>query len=146
MPDIAKVLREEIQRLARREIKAAIAYLKKDNATLKRTAADHKRRLSQLEKDSKYLLPQAKKFRETVVKPPDVEVEKARITAKMIKSIRGRLGLSQATLAKILKVATNTVLLWEQKEGRLTFRNLETKAAIVSLRGMTKAEVAKLLE
>ena len=146
MPDIAKVLREEIQRLARKEVKAAIAYLKKDNATLKRTVADHKRRLAQIGRDNKYLLTQAKKLRETAGKPSDNEVEMARITAKMIKSIRGRLGLSQAGLAKILEVATNTVLLWEQKEGRLTFRNPETKVAIVNLRGMTKAEVSKLLE
>ena len=145
MPDIAKILREEIQRLARREVKAAIASLKMDNVILKRTAADHKRRLVQIEKDNRHLLAQAKKLRETVVKTPDVEVEKARITAKMIKSIRDRLGLSQAALAKILEVTPNTVLLWEQKEGRLTFRNPETKAAIVSLRGMTKAEAAKSL-
>ena len=75
-----------------------------------------------------------------------VEVEKARITAKMIKSIRERLGLSQAKIAKILGVAPNTVLLWEQKEGWLTFGKPETKAAIVRLRGMPKTEVAKMLE
>ncbi len=146
MPDIVRVLREEIIRLARKEVKAATAGIKKDNAKLKRTVADHKRRLAQLERDNKYLLAQAKKLRETVVKPPDDEVEKARITAKMIKSIRDRLGLFQAEFAGILGVATNTVQFWEQKEGRLTFRNPETKAAIVSLRGMTKAEVAELLE
>ena len=146
MPNIAKVLREEIQRLTRKEVKAAIAGLKKDNATLKRTVADHKRRLIQLERDHKRLLTQAKKLWKTSAKPSDDEIEKARITAKMIKSVRDRLGLSQAGLAEILGVAPNTVLLWEQKEGRLTFRNPETKAAIVSLRGITKAEVSELLE
>ena len=145
MPDIAKVLREEIQRLARKEAKAATASLKKDNATLKRTAADHKRRLVQLERDARRLLAQAKKFQENVAKPSDDEVGKARITAKMIRSIRDRLGLSQAKLAQILGVATNTVLLWEKKEGRLAFRNPDTKATIVGLREMTKAEVAELL-
>jgi len=145
MPNIANVLREEIQRLARKEVKAAIASLKKDNATLKRTAAEHKRRLARLERDTRHLLTQAKKMQATAEKPSDDEVEKARITAKMIKGVRDRLGLSQADLAKILDTATNTVYLWEQKEGRLTFRNPETKAAIVRLRGMPKAEVAKLL-
>lgn len=94
---------------------------------------------------NKYLLKQAKKLRETAGTPPNVEVEKARITAKMIRSIRDRLGLYQAKLAKILGVATNTVLLWEQKDGRLIFRNPDTKASIVSLRSMTKAEVEKLV-
>jgi DNA-binding transcriptional regulator YiaG len=145
MPDIAKVLREEIQRLARKEVKAAISPLKKDNANLKRTVADHKRRLAQLERDAKQLLAQAKKSQDSVTKTSGDEVEKARITAKMIKSIRNRLGLSQAKLAKILGVATNTVLLWEQKEGRLTFRNPDTKSAIVGLREMTKAEMAELI-
>ena len=144
MPDIAKVLRDEIQRLAKKEAKAATSSLKKDNATLKRTAADHKRRLAQLERDNKYLLAQAKKLQGSVGKPSGDDVDKARITAKMVRSVRSRLGLSQAKLAKILGVATNTVLLWEQKEGRLGFRNPETKAKIVGLRDMTKAEVAKL--
>ena len=146
MPNIAEILREEIQRLARREVKAAIASLKKDNVTLKRAAADHKRRIVQLERDNRYLLAQAKKMQETAEKPSGDEVEKARITAKMIKGIRDRLGLSQADLANILKTAKNTVYLWERKEGRLAFRNPETKAAIVSLRGMTKAEVTRMLE
>lgn len=145
MPDIVKVLREEIQRLARKEAKAATSLLRKDNATLKRTIADHKRRLKQLEKDNRLLLTQARKIQDTVIKPSDEAVEKARITAKMIKSIRNRLGLSQAKLAKILGVATNTILLWEQKDGRLVFRNPETKTAIVNLRSMTKAEVTELL-
>ena len=146
MPNIQEVLRAEIQRLARREIKTAITGLKKDNVTLKRTVADHKRRLVQLERDNKRLLGQAMKLRETAAKPAENEVQKARITAKMIRSIRGRLGLSQAAFAEILGVHQVSVYEWERKEGRLTFRNPETKTEIVRLRGMTKAEVAKLLE
>ncbi len=37
MPNIAKVLKDEIQRLARREVNQAIASLRKSNTTLKKT-------------------------------------------------------------------------------------------------------------
>ena len=74
-----------------------------------------------------------------------VDLDKTRITAKMIKSIRSRLGLSQAKFARLVGVASITVAKWEQKEGRLTFRG-DAKAKIVAARGMTKKEAAEKLE
>ena len=63
----------------------------------------------------------------------------------MIKSIRSRLGLSQAKFAKLVGVAAITVAKWEQKEGRLMFRG-NAKAKIVAARSMTKKEAAAQLE
>ena len=50
MSNIAQILKQEIQRLSRKEIKDATTGLRKDNVTLKRTIAEHKRRLKELEK------------------------------------------------------------------------------------------------
>jgi DNA-binding transcriptional regulator YiaG len=63
----------------------------------------------------------------------------------MIKSMRSRLGVSQANLAILLDAAPQSVYNWEKKEGRLSFRG-DTKARIVALRKLTKAEVEKRLE
>ncbi len=142
MPNIGKILKEEIQRLARKEIKAAIANLKKSNASLKRTAADHKRRLAQLERDSKLLQKQTEMH---TFKADGDEVEKSRITAKMIRSVRERLGISREDFGSLVGASPQSVYLWENKKGRLTFRG-DTKASIVALRGTSKADAWKKLD
>ncbi len=142
MPNIAQVLKEEIQRLAKKEVKAATTPIQKTTASLRRSVADLKRRLSVVERENKQLLKQAKK---TMAKVSDDEVEEARITAKMIKSMRSRLGVSQAKLALLLDVSSISVAKWEQKEGRLVFRG-DTKARIVAVRKLSKAEVQERLE
>jgi DNA-binding transcriptional regulator YiaG len=144
MPNIAQVLKDETQRLARKEVRAATVPLKKDVAALKRTAADLKRRLTALEREYGQMIAVVKRGKTSSVKVADEEVGSARITAKMIKSLRSRLGISQADLAALLGVGANSVYLWEAKEGRLSFRG-DTKAGIVELRNMSKAEVGKRL-
>lgn len=145
MPDIAKVLKEEIQRLARKETKAATTNLRKDNAALKRAVADHKRRLATLERDNRRLLSQINRGQRQSMRTSDGEVENARITARMIWSIRERFGLSQSDLANLLDVSAQSIYQWEHKEGRLTFRG-DTKAAIVALRRQSVADVKERLE
>lgn len=144
MPNIAKILRDEIQRLARREAKAAAAPLKKDNADLKRAVADLKRRTVQLERAGKRFVSQAEKVEKTAPPAAEDDVSKARITAKMVKSIRARLGVSQADFAKLVGVSRLTVYQWEAKKGRLQFRG-NGKAGIVAVRHVTKAEAKKRL-
>lgn len=145
MPNIMKALKEEIQRLARKEIKAVTASLHKDNVALKRAAADLKRRIAALERDHRQLLKQVGKRQEEAAQSQDSEVDKARITAKMIRSIRAKLNLSQAELGVLLGVNAQSVYQWEHKEGRLTFRG-NTRAAIVALRKMKRKEAHTLLE
>ena len=142
MPDIARVLKEEIQRLAR---KAAVAYLRKDNAMLKRVAADHKRRLATLERENRLLTADAQRRRKQGMQVTDSEVATARITAKMIRATRGKLSLSQADFAELVGVNAQTVYQWEHKEGRLSFRG-DAKAAIVVLRKLNRNEARQRLE
>ncbi|HUT24685.1 MAG TPA: helix-turn-helix domain-containing protein [Sumerlaeia bacterium] len=145
MPSIEKVLKEEIQRLARKEIKAATADLRKASASHRRLLADFRRRIAHLEQDGRRLVRGLAKRGKEAAEIVDEEVEKARITAKMVRSIRTRLGLSQADFAKLVGVHKLSVYQWEHKEGRLSFRG-DTKTAVVSVRNMTKAEAWKRLE
>ena len=145
MPDIARVLKEEIQRLARKESKAAVANLRKDNAMLKHVAADHKRRLVKLERANRLLLSEAQKRRKQSMLVTDGEVDKSRITAKMIRATRDQLSLSQADFAELIGVSAQTVYQWEHKEGRLSFRG-NTKAAIVAVRKLNRQEAQQQLE
>jgi len=144
MPDIARVLKEEIQRLARKEARALTSTLRKDGARLKRVAADLKRRVSKLEGDNRRLVAEAQRRRKEGMQTTDTEVERARITAKMVRSIRAKLNLSQAELAKLLGVNSQTVYQWEHKEGRLNFRG-NAKAALVAVRKLDRGEAQKRL-
>ncbi len=63
----------------------------------------------------------------------------------MIRSIRERLGISRDDFGSLVGVSANSTYLWENKEGMLTFQG-DTKARIVALRGMRKADVWKRLE
>jgi len=144
MSDIAKVIKEEIRRLARKEARAATAGLRKDSAALKRAVADHKRRIAKLERDNRGLVIEANRRRKEAVQVTDDEVESARITAKMIRAIRAKLGLSQAQLAQLLGVNSQTVYQWEHKQGRLSFRG-NAKAAIVEVRKLDRKEAQKRL-
>ena len=147
MPNIAKVLKDEIQRLSRREVTQAITGLKKSNTTLKKTVTEHKRRIAALEKDNRKLISrQAKIQKQTQSTIPDQEVEDIHITSKQIKSLRGHLGVSQAGLSKLLGVSTNIVSIWEGKPGRIKIRKPEVKKGIIELKGMTKAEVQERIE
>jgi len=145
MPDIAKVLKEEIQRLARKEVRAATANLRKDNVALKRTVVDHKRRLAKLERDNRQLMTDAAKRRKESLAVSEVEVQSARVTGDMIRGIRTKLKLSQADFGKLAGVNPQTVYQWEHKEGSLSFRG-NAKAAIVALRKLDRKEVQQRLE
>ena len=139
MPSIEKTLKSEIQRLARKEVKAATADLRKASVAHRKAIADFRRRIALLGRDNKRLLREAAKEPKAVEETADEEVEKARITGKMIRSIRSRLGLSQAAFAELVGVHKLSVYQWEHKEGRLSFRG-DGKARIVAVRKMTKKE------
>ncbi|HOX08899.1 MAG TPA: hypothetical protein PK280_21065 [Planctomycetota bacterium] len=59
MPNIGALLKEEIRRLAKREARSLMASLRKDNARLKRTAAQFKRSLAALERNTRRLVAEA---------------------------------------------------------------------------------------
>lgn len=145
MPNVAQVLKEEIQRLARKEIREATASLRKDNVALKRVAADHKRRLTALERENRKLVAEAEKRRQQDAVTTEDEVEKARVSAKMVRAVRARLSLSQAELGELVGVNKQTVYMWEHKEGRLSFRG-DAKAALVAVRKLSQEEAQQQLE
>lgn len=146
MPNIAQVLKDEIQRLARKEIKQAIVPLIKSNSSLKKTITDHKRRLATLEKKNKKLLSQQSKIqKQSQAEVPDQEAGDIWIYAKGIKTIRKRLGISQAELGKLTGASMQAVTLWEKKTGRIKIRKPEVRSALAELKEKKKAEVKERL-
>ncbi len=145
MPNIGSLLREEIRRLAKREARALTVGLRRDGAKLKRTVAEHKRRLATLERDSRRLVAEADARLKVAVPASPEEVAGARIGASRVRALRKRLRLSQAEFGQLLGVSPNTVFVWERKPGRLNLRD-KAKAAIVAARKLTARDARRKLE
>ena len=147
MPNLSQVIKSEIARISRREIKAATNPLRNSTILLKKTATGLKKKVAALESDDKRLVAfytalQAEK-QSSAVQATDTKV---RITAKSIRVLRNKLGLSQESFAKLLGVSSQAIYIMEHKEGRLSLRS-STKSNLLSIRGLGKREVqAKLAE
>jgi len=143
MPNIGKVIKEEIQRLAKKEITQAVTDIKKQNVSLKKEVASQRKRIAALEKQNKSILKSIEKTKPapapTVIAPE--EIEKVRITGKTLKSMRSRLSITQKELARLLDVSHQIIQIWEQKTGGITFRKSSVIAGIVKLKAQKKDAV-----
>jgi DNA-binding transcriptional regulator YiaG len=145
MSNVVKVLKAEIARISKREAKSATQAIGKSTTWLRKTVADLKKRLSVLEKENRRLTAVMKKLKiESPQKPEAKEGKKARFTSRGIKSLRSKLRLSQADLGKLLGTTPHAVYLWEKKIGALNLRD-KTKAAVLSVRGLTAREAEQRL-
>ena len=144
MSNIAKAVKAEISRISRKEAKSATGPIAKSNGDLKKTVLDLKRRLDVLEKENKRLLAGVKREEREAPPEPSEQIKKARITSTTIRSLRSRLGLTQAEFGKSAGVTTHAVYLWENKEGPLNLRE-KTKAALLSIKGMGAKEAKEKL-
>jgi DNA-binding transcriptional regulator YiaG len=135
MANVGKVLKAEISRVSRKEAKSAVGPIGKSHTTLKKVLADLKRRVAALETETKRLVTAVGKEEAKTPPKPSKETKKARITSKGIRSLRRKLGLSQADFAKLVGASEQSVYLWESKEGPLNLRE-NTKAALLSIKEM----------
>ncbi len=119
MPNLAKVLKEEISRLSRKEARNVTASLAKSNATLRSTVAALRKEVSVLKAEQKRLSSAlSRRARNTGVEPPKPEF---RMTSRGVRALRRKLRLSQAQFAALLGVSRQTVYLRESKGGQLVF-------------------------
>jgi len=141
MPNVATVLREEISRLARKEIRLQVDPLKKANAELRRTVATLKNEIADLNRSVRFLQKQEKRRLQT---PPDTEPGKAiRFSPKWVRADRKRLGLSAKDYASLVGVSSLTIYNWEHGKSK---PNAERLAAWAEVRGLGKREAQRRLE
>jgi DNA-binding transcriptional regulator YiaG len=130
MPNIGAVLKQEIARLSRREIRAELQATKKASAQYRRHIAALKRQVATLE-------GQVGLLRRRVLTEPATEISSAtgklRFVAKGLKSQRTRLGLSAADYGKLVGVSAQSVYNWEQEHATPHPEQLKMIAKIRSL-------------
>lgn len=135
MTTLATALKEEIRRLARKEIKAAtqatakaVAQHRREIAKLKRQIRDQEKKIASLQKGK----PTRQKVDESV-----------RFSARSVKAQRMRLGLSAADYARLVGVSPLTIYNWEHGKSR---PRQEQLAQLIAVRGIGKREALKRLE
>jgi DNA-binding transcriptional regulator YiaG len=144
MPNLTKMLNDEIRRLARKEAKAALATTQKANQALKKSVADLKKRVAQLEKEKKALSTRIKRTAEAIPSTP-IEERSARITAKGVRSLRRKWKFTREEFAKVVGVSPQAIYQWESKDGPLSLRK-GPKATYLAVRDMGAREVRAKLE
>ena len=140
MPNIGAMLKQEITRLARREVRVQVQATKKASTQYRRHIAALRRQVTALERQLALL-----KRRGTTSAPAATSdaPQKVRFVAKGLKSQRARLGLSAAEFGRLVGVSAQSIYNWEQ--GHATPRAGQL-AVLAARRGIGKREALKLLE
>lgn len=141
VPNIASIMKAEIARVARKEIRAETETLRRATASYRKDIAELKRRVesleSQLKRVSKGTVSRARAV------SPETEVQKLRFSATRFAAQRKKLGLSAADFAKLLGVSALSVYKWESGQVRPRQAQLQVIAA---MRKLGKREANARLE
>jgi DNA-binding transcriptional regulator YiaG len=141
MPNIVSVLKGEISRIARKEIRSETAGVKKASAQYRREIATLKRQVSNLL--SKISLFEKRVLKEVPTQVIEADTKKLRFTAKGLLAQRRRLGLSAVDYGILIGVTGQTVYGWEKGTSRPRKTLLPVLA---SIRDMGKKEAKARLE
>ena len=141
MPDVAAVLRQEIQRLARKELRQQLTPLKKTTTELRKRLSDAQREIGALQKAVRTLeAEEARRLTEAPEPDPDT---KLRFSPKWVAADRKRLGLSADDYGRLIGVSGQTIYAWERGVSR---PREESLAAWAAVRGIGKRAARQRLE
>jgi DNA-binding transcriptional regulator YiaG len=140
MSNIGLILKNEISRLSRREIRKEVQPLRKAAAAHRREIAALKRTIAVLERSTKNVAKAAATQGRTT---PATGERPTRFVAKGLISLRKRLGLSASELAKLLGVSMQSIYNWEHKKAS---PRKEQVVAIAALRLIGKKEAHERLK
>lgn len=139
MPNIASILKSEITRIARKEIRAEVEGLKK-------SVGGHRSEIAALKRRAQSLEQQVKRLEKSAPKPdvpPSDEAGKApRFSAKGLVKQRQRLELSADAVGVLVGASGQSVYNWEAGKARPRATHMP---AIAALRSLSKKQAAEIL-
>ena len=142
MPNIATVLKAEIVRLARKELRSEVETIKKALASSRSENAALKRRVSEVERALRQLRTGRASTSPSASAQARESTESFRFRPAGMASNRARLGLSAADFALLIGASAPSVYLWEQGKSRPSPKMI---SAIASIRGIGKREASARL-
>ena len=137
MPNIATLLKQEIRRIARKEVRGEALALKKAVRTHRAEIAALKRRAASLEQ-------QLRRVSTPKAKAGSVEVSasgesRQRFTPGSLAANRARLGLSAAECGLLVGVSAQSIYNWEERKARPQAKHMP---ALLALRTLKKGDAA----
>jgi DNA-binding transcriptional regulator YiaG len=142
MTTFATAIKDEVRRLARKEIKA-------QTQTTSQSVTRHRREIARLKRQVQEQQKQIARLASQIGKPAEDRAaqngmpEGTRFSARSVKAQRRKTGLSAADYAKLIGVSPLTIYNWENSKSRPRKGQL---AALVSVRGIGRREAISKLE
>ncbi|HEV8211330.1 MAG TPA: hypothetical protein VGP77_14460 [Vicinamibacterales bacterium] len=143
MSNVASVLKEEIVRVARKEIRRETSSLKKSSTTYRSEIAALKRRVLELERQLRRVGRGGQAASSPVAANEESVSPGTRFSAKSMASQRRRLGLSAAECGLLIGASAQSVYNWEEGKARPRAQHLP---AIFALRNLGRRQANEILE
>jgi transcriptional regulator with XRE-family HTH domain len=140
MGKIESMIKSEIQRLARREIRSTFRPLKREVRSMRLKLSGLTRGFGTLNRITKEQVQRASAQFKLESSPEEIKI--ARFSPARIRALRLKKGLSQKELGMLIGVSMGTVVLWEK--GKITPK-AERKGALIALRKLKKREIKRIL-
>lgn len=142
MSNLGLLLKEQMTRIARKEMREPLDLLKKASTAYRREIAALKKQVATLQKQVASG-PRSSRSSADTAKAKPTKPGKHRFSAKGVATLRDRLGLSQGDFGKLTGVSAQSVINWERGTAQPRPPQLE---ALAELRGIGKREaVARLV-
>jgi DNA-binding transcriptional regulator YiaG len=142
MGKLEAIIKFEIVRLAKREMRKITVPLGRDVRSLKNTVSQIRKAVSALERFTAHQQKELGKGKIPLEATPE-EVKMSRFSPRLIRSLRGHLGITQKELSILAGVTVGAVHQWEI--GKFRPKD-EKKGLLVALRKLGRRDVRKLLE
>jgi len=140
MAKIESIIKSEIQRLAKHEVRSVFLPLRREVWGLKLKLSNLIKSFTVLDRFAKEI-SKAKSTEPKLEASPE-EVKASRLTPERISGLRRKLGISQRELGILTGASLGAVASWEKGKFR---PKGEKKAALVALRKIRKRDVRKML-
>lgn len=141
MAKLESIIKSEIIRLSKQEIRKVFSHLRRDVRLLRATVSKLRKSASELDR---FRVAQEKILSKQEIKlePSPEEVESSRFSPRLFRSLRKKLGVTQRDLAVLCGVTLGAVQSWES--GKFRPKD-EKRKVLVGLRKLGRSEVKKLL-
>jgi DNA-binding transcriptional regulator YiaG len=142
MSNVGSVLKEEISRISRREIRRETSSLKKSSSIYRSEIAAIKRRVLELERQLRRVGGAGQSSQPAALKDDSLSPG-TRFSAKSLASQRRRLGLSAAECGLLIGASSQSIYNWEEGKARPRAQHLP---AIFALRKLGRRQASEILE
>ena len=142
MGKLEGIIKSEIVRLAKREIRKISVPMGEDVRLLKNTVSQLRKTVLALERITAHQQKELGERKVSLEATPE-EVKVSRFSPRLIRSLRKHLGITQKELAILAGVTVGAIHQWESG---IFVPRAQKKSALVALRKLGRREVKELLE